>query len=221
MKEDFLARINAVDGIEARFLTRVEGVKVDTDREATIARLEPFHREEVERLDFSWSQCWRAEQVHSAGVRKVVSTGVSGVEASIYMGVDGLISGDKGVMLGIYVADCGAIYLMDQVSGAIGLLHSGKKGTELGILPNALEMMGEEFGTKPEDVIVALAPCIRPPAYEVDFAADIKMQAINVGVLDENFIDCGICTSSDLDKYYSYRSEEGATGRMLALLGRK
>jgi copper oxidase (laccase) domain-containing protein len=81
-------------------------------------------------------------------------------------------------------------------------------------------MMREEFGTKAEDVRVALSPCIRPPAYEVDFASEIKRQAMLAGVRDENFTDSGICTSQDLEKYYSYRAEMGATGRMLALLGK-
>ena len=216
MKENFLLQINSINGLEARFLNRVEGVEVDTDRLATVSRLEPFHRDAVEKMGFSWDQCWRAEQVHG----KKVAIVRSGETAVTITGVDGLISQDAGVVLGIYVADCGAIYLADEVTGAFGLLHSGKKGTELGILPRALAMMREEFGTKPENVRVALSPCIRPPAYEVDFASEIKRQAMAAGVRDENFTDSGICTSQDLEKYYSYRAEMGVTGRMLALLGK-
>ena len=218
--EDFLAKLNVVDGLEARFLTRVDGVEVDTDRLATVARLEPFHKNAVEEMGFSWSQCWRAEQVHGAEIA-VVDKMVRGEDAEVIEGVDGLITGDAGVLLGIYVADCGAIYLADQVTGAVGLLHSGKKGTELGILPKALNLMKADFGTKAEDVLVVLAPCIRPPAYEVDFASEIQKQALAAGVRKENFTDCGICTSENLERYYSYRTEKGATGRMLALLGRK
>ncbi len=214
--EDFLAQINGTNELEARFLTRVEGVEVDTDRLATVARLEPFHRDSVKEMGFSWDQCWRAEQVHGAEIAVIRS----GDKASMIKGVDGLISADAGVLLGIYVADCGAIYLADQVTGAIGLLHSGKKGTELGVISRALKLMQEEFGTKAGDVMVALAPCIRPPAYEVDFASEIRQQAMVAGVLAENFTDCGICTSQNLETYYSYRAEMGATGRMLALLGK-
>ncbi len=215
-RKEFLAQINGVDQISARFVTRIEGVEVDTDKLATVARLEPFHREVVEDMGFSWDQCWRAEQVHGAELAVVRAT-----EASIIEGVDGLISSDSDVVLGIYVADCGAIYLVDQVTRAVGVLHSGKKGTEMGILAKALEMMKLEFGTNASDVLVALAPCIRPPAYEVDFASEIKRQAMEAGVREANFTDSGICTSQDLDTYYSYRSEKGATGRMLALLGKE
>jgi|TARA_B110000879_G_scaffold90490_1_gene124399 hypothetical protein len=216
MMEDYLAQIDSMKGLAARFLTRVEGVEVDVDKLATVARLEPFHRDAVKQMGFSWDQCWRAEQVHGAELAMIRSID----KASMIEGVDGLISADAGVLLGIYVADCGAIYLADQVTGAIGLLHSGKRGTELGILSRALAMMQEEFGTDPGDVVVVMAPCIRPPAYEVDFASQIRKQAMDAGVRDKNFTDCGICTSQDLETYYSYRSEMGATGRMLALIGK-
>lgn len=214
--DDFLRLINVMDGWQARFVQRIPEVFVDTDKLATVARLEPFHKKVVEDMGFSWETCWRAEQVHGAEVKKVTSEQA----AYIVRGVDGLITADSGVVLGIYVADCGAIYLADKKTGAIGLLHSGKKGTELGILTKALNMMSEEFGTKAEDVVVVVAPCIRPPAYEVDFAKDIYKQALQVGIEETHYFDCGICTTKDLDKYYSYRVEKGATGRMLALLGK-
>jgi len=214
--DNFLAQINGMPGVKADFLTRVEGVPVDRDKVATVARLEPYHRAAVEGLGFSWEQCWRAEQVHGADVAVVKRD----EPARVMGGVDGLLTGDAGVLLGIYAADCGAVYLYDEHSGALGLLHSGKKGTELGVLSKALKLMKAEFGTRADNVIVALAPCIRPPAYEVDFAAEIKRQALEAGVSEENFTDCGVCTSENLEKFYSYRMEKGATGRMMALLGR-
>jgi len=67
---------------------------------------------------------------------------------------------------------------------------------------------------------VQLSPCIRPPSYEVDFAAGIRAQCLESGIRPEHLHDCGICTSTDLQRFYSYRVEMGKTGRMLALLGR-
>jgi copper oxidase (laccase) domain-containing protein len=66
-------------------------------------------------------------------------------------------------------------------------------------------------------MVALLGPCIRPPWYEIDFAATIARQCelAGIGVV----CDCGITTASDLDRYYSYRVEKGRTGRMLALLG--
>jgi hypothetical protein len=76
--------------------------------------------------------------------------------------------------------------------------------------------MIDRFGTDPADVVVQLSPCVRPPHYEVDFAAEIVRQSRATGV--ETIHDFGICTACDLDHYYSYRAEKGKTGRMLALL---
>ena len=84
----------------------------------------------------------------------------------------------------------------------------------------AVARMGEEFGTDPADLVAAVAPCIRPPLYEVDIAAAIVGQLREAGVPDEAVTDSGMCTGAAVDRYYSYRVEKGATGRMLALLGR-
>jgi YfiH family protein len=209
--ENFLEPL-AIDGFQSAFIGRIADVEVDADRDATIARLLPFHEREIGKLGFSLEKTWRAEQVHGGGIAVVRES-----LGSMVSGVDGLITNVPGVLLAIYVADCGAVYLIDEKNKAIGLVHSGKKGTDAEITRVALEKMAEEYGTQPADVIAVLAPCIRPPAYDVDFAADIKRTLECAGV--EKYYDCGICTSSNLKKYYSYRIEKGATGRMLALLG--
>jgi copper oxidase (laccase) domain-containing protein len=76
--------------------------------------------------------------------------------------------------------------------------------------------MAAEFGSRPSDLIVQLSPCIRPPHYEIDFAAEIIRQCREAGVGGVN--DYGTCTACDLERYYSYRAEKGRTGRMLAFL---
>ncbi len=76
--------------------------------------------------------------------------------------------------------------------------------------------MGKAFGSVPADLVVQLSPCIRPPHYEIDFAAEIVRQCREAGVTAVH--DCNICTACDLNRYYSYRAEKGRTGRMLALL---
>ncbi|MGB0992168.1 MAG: polyphenol oxidase family protein [Akkermansiaceae bacterium] len=200
----------------AGFVTRVPGIEVDTNREATVARLEPIHRQVVTTLGFDWENLQRAEQIHGDGIA-IVQSGETG---TVSAGVDGLMTADVGVCLGIYVADCGAVYLSDPVKGAIALLHSGKKGTEANIIGKAIAMMQQHYGSDSRDIQAALAPCIRPPAYEVDFASEIRKQATAAGILEHHFTDSGTCTSSDLETYYSYRLEKGNTGRMLALLGR-
>lgn len=212
----YLKKINSCPGVRADFVARVVGVKVDTDREATVRRLQPAHEAVVRSLGFEWSQLHRAEQVHGSGIAVVGKKDA----AQTWPGVDGLITADSDVLLGIYVADCGAVYISDPEKGVLALLHSGKKGTEENISGKAIALMREQFGSRPENLQVALAPCIRPPAYEVDFASQIRDQIMAAGVPESHFEDSGVCTSSDLDAYYCYRVEKGCTGRMLALLGR-
>ena len=61
--------------------------------------------------------------------------------------------------------------------------------------------MRKAFGTDPANLVVQVAPCIRPPHYEVDFAAQIVRQAREAGVRD--IFDCGTCTASHPEVYYS------------------
>jgi polyphenol oxidase len=211
----FLDRLRGVCGVRAGFVERVAGVAVEGEKEEVLGRLAGAHGMAVERLGFGRGDLWLAEQVHGGEVAVV-----GGGAGRVVPGVDGLVSGRMGVVLGIHVADCGAVFVVDGRNGAIGLAHSGKKGTEANIVGETVRVMGEQFGSRPEDLLVALGPCIRPPAYEVDFAAEIGCQVVAAGVPARQFFDSGECTSGDLGRFYSYRLEKGRTGRMLALLGR-
>ncbi len=201
-------------GLSQRFLFRHPEIDVDGERAEVLERLRPWHEAQVRDLGFDPAALQLAVQVHGAGVALAEPGG--GMAA----GADALIAEASGVLLGIYVADCAAVHLVDRVSGAFGLVHSGKKGTELGIVPAALAALAKHFGSRVEDVRVQISPCIRPPAYEVDFAAAIRRQCLDAGVRPEHLADAGVCTSGDLRRYYSYRMEKGRTGRMLALLGK-
>jgi copper oxidase (laccase) domain-containing protein len=217
----FLAAIRAVPGVRAGWVERIPGLRIAGDRDEAMRQLRPFHESAL--IDFAGAGAgiWRAEQVHGCAV--AVVPGCQQVDAAdglpVVPGVDGLITAVPGMVLVVHVADCGAIWLADRKNGAIGLLHSGKKGTEANILQQALQGMAEHFGTRAEDVTAVLGPCIRPPDYEIDFAAEIGRQADLAGV--GNFIDCGLNTASDAARFYSYRKELGKTGRMMAMIVRE
>ena len=166
-----------------------------------------------EDLGFAGGAFTTAQQVHGNQVAVIDD---SPGEDRCCAGADGFITNQRGISLGIYVADCCAVFLVDPVQQAIGLVHSGKKGTELGIVGIAITKMREHFDSAPRDLIVQLSPCIRPPHYEVDFANEIVRQVRACGV--EQVQDAGRCTACDLRRYYSYRAEKARTGRMLALL---
>lgn len=200
-------------GFPVAFVPRVEGVAGSYDKDTALAELQAPHEQVVEQLGYSWSQLWRAEQVHSNQIA-MAGNGPGKMVAK----VDGLMTAAEKTLLGIYVADCGLIWIADRRTRAIALLHSGRKGTEGAILSNAVEKMKHQFNSHPADLLVVLGPCIRPPHYEVDIAEMIAQQAKNAGVGD--FLDSGICTGSNREDYYSYRMEKGLTGRMLGLIGR-
>jgi len=129
--------------------------------------------------------------------------------------VDALATSVPRLPLVVRVADCGPVYFYDPAQQVIALAHSGRRGTEGNIVAETISCLRETFDTNPENVIVQLGACIRPPHYEIDFAAEIGRQARACGV--RHYHDCGACTASHLDRYYSYRAEKGKTGRMWAV----
>ncbi len=210
---EYFPALGGLPDVVHGFTLRVPGVEISHDKQEALARLDGVHREirrahGVDRMPFV-----TAEQVHG---RKIGVLDSSPESDKCFAGCDGVITNQSGICLGIYVADCCAVYLVDPVRKAIGLVHSGKKGTELGIIQVAIRTMAERFGSIASDLVVQLSPCIRPPHYEIDFAGEILRQCRDLGVTTVH--DCGMCTACDLDRYYSYRAEKGRTGRMLAFL---
>jgi len=196
------------------FTQRIRGIDVSHDKAEALSRLDAVHREIRGSIGMGGWPLLTAEQIHGKKVA-IVDRPVDSDKH--FAGCDGFITNQRRIALGIYVADCCAIYLVDPNTPAIGLVHSGRKGTELGVVTNAITQMVECFGSEPAELIVQLSPCIRPPHYEIDFADEIIEQCRAQGVLKIH--DSGVCTACDLDRYYSYRAEKGKTGRMLALLG--
>jgi copper oxidase (laccase) domain-containing protein len=203
------------------FTQRIPDIDVAHDKAEVLKRLDAAHRGIRNAIGMGDWPLFTAEQIHGAKIAIVdlAECGGSrvGGEDKHFPGCDAIISNQRGIVLGVYVADCCAVYIVDPKTPAIGLVHSGRKGTELGVVPNAIRQMIERFGSDSANIIVQLSPCIRPPHYEVDFAAEIVRQCRALGVKEIH--DSGVCTACDLQRYYSYRAEKGKTGRMLALIG--
>ena len=196
------------------FIERIPGIDVSHDKAEALKRLDAVHRETRREIGMAEWPLLTAQQIHGDKVAIVDQPFARDQE---FAGYDGIITNQKKVALGIHVADCCAVYIVDPKTPAIGLVHSGKKGSERAIVSNAIQQMRETFGSDPAELIVQLSPCIRPPHYEIDFAAQIIEQCRAAGVTKIH--DSGVCTACDVDRYYSYRAEKGKTGRMLALLG--
>ena len=208
--------LSAIEICRHVFTQRIPGIDVLHDKPEVLKRLDAAHREIRNAIGIGDWPLFTAQQVHGnkIAIADSCSRGPVGREFS---GCDGIITDQRGIALGVYVADCCAVYIVDRKTPAIGLVHSGRKGTELGVVPNAIREMIDRFNSDPADMIMQLSPCIRPPYYEVDFAAEIAQQCRTLGI--QQIHDSGICTACNLDRYYSYRAEKGKTGRMLALLG--
>ena len=211
---EFFPALSAIDICRHAFIQRIPGIDVSHDKAEALKKLDAVHREARREIGMADWPLLTAQQVHGDKIAVVDSPVVADKE---FAGCDGIVTNQKRIALGIHVADCGAVYIVDSKTPAIGLVHSGKKGTEQAIAAKAIETLGQHFGSDPAQLIVQLSPCIRPPHYEIDFAARIVEQCRAAGV--KQIHDSGVCTACDIDRYYSYRAEKGKTGRMLALLG--
>jgi copper oxidase (laccase) domain-containing protein len=211
---EYFPALEAISFCRHAFIERIPGIDVSHDKAEALKRLDAVHREARREIGMADWPLLTAQQIHGDKIAIVDQPVARDKE---FAGCDGIITNQKKIALGIHVADCGAVYILDPKTPAIGLVHSGKKGTERAIVSSAIQQMRERFGSNPGELIAQLSPCIRPPHYEIDFAAQIVEQCRAAGV--RAIHDSGVCTACDVDRYYSYRAEKGKTGRMLALLG--
>lgn len=110
-----------------------------------------------------------SDQTHTTNVKKVTADdkGKGIVKPRDYKDIDGLITNEPGIALATFYADCVPLYIVDPVHHAIGLSHSGWRGTVKRMGAVTLKKMEEEYGTKPQDVYVAIGPSICQDCYEV------------------------------------------------------
>ena len=206
-----IPELREIPGVRASFIGRIPGIDVTVPREEAVNRLTPVHWELLNVFLGKKLPLVTAEQVHGSAVALVDTTTTGPL-----LQTDGLVTTQQGVTLGIYVADCAPVWIVARDGTAGALLHSGKKGTELGITRQGIRMLADYTGKQAAEFLAIIGPCIRPPCYEVDFAAEIARQAREEGI--HEVLDAGICTACNPDRYYSYRREKGLTGRMLATL---
>ena len=117
---------------------------------------------ERERMVLTW-------QTHTTNVRLVTDedAGKGVVRERDYRDVDGLITNIPGITLVTFFADCVPLYFLDPVHKAIGLSHSGWRGTVKRMGRVTIEAMAREFGSRPEDMIACVGPSICRDCYEV------------------------------------------------------
>ena len=110
-----------------------------------------------------------SKQTHTTNVRVVTEEdkGKGVIRERDYTDVDGMITNVPGICLVTSYADCVPLYFVDPVKKAIGLSHSGWRGTVGKIGKNTVQLMQENFGSKPEDLLAAVGPSVCMECYEV------------------------------------------------------
>lgn len=131
-----------------------------------------------------------SKQTHTTNIRVVseADKGKGVVRPLDYEDIDGLMTNEKGIALVTSYADCVPLYFVDPVHQAIGLAHSGWRGTVGQMGAKMVEAMGEQFGTKPQDLYAAIGPSICQECYEVseDVASEfVSLEEENKDIIQE------------------------------------
>ena len=136
------------------------------------------YRRMADALGFSLEKAVCSDQTHTANVRYVTleDAGKGIVRKKDYTDVDGLVTDVPGLTLVTSYADCVPLFFVDPVRRAVGLSHSGWRGTVGKIGAVTVRKMQEVFGSDPRDILAAIGPSICQDCYEVseDVAQEFK-----------------------------------------------
>ncbi|MGE3842886.1 MAG: peptidoglycan editing factor PgeF [Vicinamibacterales bacterium] len=185
-----------------------------------------------------------ASQVHGAAIH-VAAPSPSGrcrPEADI------LLAREPDDVVVVRAADCVPVLLADRRNGPVAAVHAGWRGTCAGAAARAVRALAATFRTRPEDIIAAVGPSIGACCYRVgrdvleafheawppDRVADWFTAINGAWMLDlwhanrDQLLAEGVsanaihvsrsCTSCELDRYFSYRREGQAAGRLVAAI---
>ncbi len=219
------------------------------ERETVLENLKIFANE----VGFEPERVVSYPQIHSDMVYKVekANAGEGYFRTENIREGDGYITNEKGIVLGIKTADCTPILFEAEKDGevvAVGAVHAGWRGTAAKIAPKCVNMLCTEYGATPENIRVAIGPCIHKCCYEVggDFLQSVsealghevaerfvtrngdKLVCDLVALNRYLLLDCGVssenieiideCTCCDPEKYFSHRYSKGHRGTMLNVI---
>lgn len=156
------------------------------------------------------------------------------LQDDVKQGIDGLVTGVKGLPVCCFTADCVPALLADFEEHAVAAVHCGWKGSVADILGNTVEEMCR-LGAKPENICCALGPSIGKCCFEtdkdvpeeisrylsgdtdglwvadsrgkylVDLRAANKRRLIQLGLKESNIDVSDECTFCSHEKYWSHR----------------
>ncbi len=186
-------------------------------------------------------------QTHTTNIRRVTEAdrGKGITCPRDYENIDGLITNVPGIVLAAFSADCVPLFFVDPVHRAVGLAHSGWRGTAAEMGSCMVQALEEAYGTKPADLIAAIGPSICGDCYEVDGDVAGKFRGFPeavrpgrkqekylldlweanrqilaaAGVKRGNIAVTDICTCCNREYLFSHRASGGRRGILGAFLG--
>ena len=211
------------------------------------------YRRLAEALGVAYGSFVCSDQTHTTNVIRVgrADAGNGLLRRRSYANVDGMITDEPGVTLVTFYADCVPLYVIDPVHRAIGLSHSGWRGTVGRMGRATLEAMRREFGTDPTQAVCAIGPSICQSCYEVgeevaeafrlefaDQANELLLDKGNgkyqldlwkanalvltqAGVSPSRLAVTQVCTCCNPQLLFSHRASKGRRGNLAAVLALK
>lgn len=143
---------------------------------------------------------------------------------------DGWITDSPERVLCVFAADCIPLFVWDVDHRAIGVFHSGWKGTAAGMPREAVAAFQRFFGIEAARLEARVGPRIGACCYKVgaelegrfrpesfrrtesglylDLGAEAKAQLVESGVPAGAIAVDRVCTSCDHDRFFSFRREK-------------
>ncbi|MCR8656013.1 peptidoglycan editing factor PgeF [Paenibacillus endoradicis] len=143
------------------------GLHVNDEVEAVVRNRQLL----TDSIGWEFDAWTNAQQVHGNIVVKVTTEDRGRGRLTMsdaLQGADGMITNVPDILLTSFYADCVPLLFWDPVHEAIGLAHAGWKGTASAIAIEMVEAMKLNFGTEPDQLMVAIGPSIDQCCYEVD-----------------------------------------------------
>lgn len=170
-------RLNEVKWLVNGFSTRIGGVSKGIYEEMNLSFTQGDEDANVRKnfeiigdaMGVDVADMVYSHQTHTANIMRVYGRhkGMGIISDRDFSDIDGLITNEPGVCLVTSYADCVPLYFADIKNRAIGLSHSGWRGTVSDICHNTVMGMAEEFGSSPSDIIACIGPSICQDCYEV------------------------------------------------------
>lgn len=117
-------------------------------------------------------------------------------------GADAMVTDTPGLILMVLSADCPPVFFYDPIKRAIGLAHSGWKGTVSSIAGSVVAAMTSNYGSNPRDIVAVVGPGIGPCCYNV---GDNVIEAAQDAFADAWQGDVPLLERRDGETYFNIR----------------